>query len=117
MTANTIYRMQTNFLNSRLANVYDANGIQKGSTSISATLTAHSNPISIFSYNNAGTPATPRALSLYSARCSRKNEIVREYIPCYRKSDGVIGLYEKYTGQFLTNAGTGAFTKGADIDW
>lgn len=118
LTVNTVYRMQTNFLNSRLANVYDEAGDRKGSTAISATLTTQSFPICIFRYNNAGTPATTsRVLSLYNARCSQKNEVVREYIPCYRKSDGEIGLYEKCTGQFLTNAGTGAFTKGADIEW
>lgn len=118
LTINTIYGMQVNFLNSRLANVYDEAGNGKGSSAISGTLEAQSFPICIFRYNNAGTPTTvSRVLSLYSARCSRKNEVVREYIPCYRKADGVIGLYEKFTGQFLTNAGTGAFTKGADIDW
>lgn len=118
LTVNTVYRFQTNFLNSRLANVYDEDGNQKGSTSISATLTAHSEPIYIFAYNNIATggAATSRVLSLYSARCSRKNEVVREYIPCYRKSDGIIGLYEKFTKQFLTNANdAGSFSKGPDI--
>lgn len=118
LTVGSIYIYQTNFLNSRLANVYDGNGVRKGSTSINATLTAHSYPICLFRYNNAGTPTSiSRVLTLYGARCSQKNEVVREYIPCYRKSDGAIGVYEKFTGTFLENAGTGAFTKGADIDW
>lgn len=117
LTVGSIYICQTNFLNSRLANVYDGNGVRKGSTSINATLTAHSYPICLFRYNNAGTPTTiSRVLTLYGARCSRKNEVVREYIPCYRKSDGVVGLYEKFTGTFLTTE-TGAFTKGADVEW
>lgn len=117
LTINTIYRMQTNFLNSRLATVYDETGTLKGSTAINATLTAHSYPICIFRYNNAGNPTTvSRVLTMYGARCSRKNEVVREYIPCYRKSDGVIGVFEKFTKTFLTTP-VGAFTKGADIDW
>lgn len=114
---NTIYRCQANFLNSRLATVYDEAGILKGSTSISDTLTVHTYPICIFTQNYAGVPRTPRIFNLYSARCSRGFDVVREYIPCYRKSDGTIGLYEKYTGTFLTNMGTGAFAKGPDAEW
>lgn len=113
---NTIYRCQANFLDSRLATVYDEAGILKGSTSISDTLTVHTYPICIFTQNYAGVPRTPRIFNLYSARCSRGFDVVREYIPCYRKNDGTVGLYEKYTGTFLTAQG-GAFTAGADVEW
>lgn len=117
--ADTTYILQTNFLNSRLANIYEANGTRKGSTSLTESLTSHNEPITICAYNKIyeGGPTGSRNLSLYGARCSEGHEIVREYIPCYRKSDGEIGLYEKYTKQFLTNSGTGAFTKGPDVDW
>jgi len=118
LTVDTIYRLQTNFLNSRLVNVYDEDGIRKGGASISATLTPHSVPVSIFGYHSgsSGAVTSKREYKLYSARCSRGHEVVREYIPCYRKSDGVVGLYEKFTGQFLTTP-EGAFAKGADMDW
>lgn len=118
LKVDTIYRCQTNFLNSRLVNVYDENGIRKGGASLSATLTPHTVPISIFGYNRADTGAvtSKREYKLYSARCSKGHEVVREYIPCYRKSDGVVGLYEKFTDQFLTSE-TGTFTKGADVEW
>lgn len=112
-----VYRCQVNFLNSRLSTVYDEAGTLKGSATLSETLTEQVDPICIFTQNYAGTPRAARILNLYSARCSQGHEVVREYIPCYRKSDGVIGVYEKFTGEFLANAGTGAFTKGADIDW
>lgn len=36
-------------------------------------------------------------------------------VPCYRKSDGVIGMYDTVSKTFYTNEGTGAFTKGADV--
>lgn len=120
LKVNTIYQLQTNFLNSRLVNVYDENGIRKGGASISATLTQQTAPISIFGYNSAsaGVVSSKREYKLYSARISKANEVIREYIPCYRKSDGVVGLFEKFTGQFLTNAAEGgAFTKGADVEW
>lgn len=119
LKTNTVYRLQTNFLNSRLVNVYDENGIRKGGGAISQTLTQQSAPVSIFGYNSASTGAvsSKREYKLYNARCSRGHEVVREYIPCYRKSDGVVGVYEKFTGQFLTSAIDAVFTCGADIDW
>ena len=40
---------------------------------------------------------------------------IRNFVPCYRKSDGVIGLYDTVGGVFYTNKGTGSFTKGADV--
>ena len=123
LTVDTIYRLQTNFLNSRLVNVYTEDGTRKCSGSISDTLTQQTAPVSIFGYNYAstGTVSSKREFKLYGARMSRGHEVVREYIPCYRKSDGIVGVYEKFTGTFLTNAdadGDGSgFAKGADIEW
>ena len=118
LKVNTIYRLQTNFLNSRLVNVYDEAGIRKGGASISGTLIQHTVPVSIFGYHSAasGVVTSKREFKLYCARCSRGHVVVREYDPCYRKSDGVVGLYEKFTGQFLIPV-TGAFTAGPDIEW
>lgn len=119
LTVNTIYRLQTNFLNSRLINVYDKSGTRKASASFSATLAAQTAPVSIFGYNSAstGNVSSKREFKLYSARCSRKHEVVREYIPCYRKSDGVVGVYEKFSGQFLTSEVDAVFSAGPEIDW
>lgn len=41
--------------------------------------------------------------------------LIRDFIPCYRKTDGVIGAFDMVTKQFFTNSGTGDFTKGADV--
>ena len=54
------------------------------------------------------------------ARCSyfkiyEDGILVRDLVPCYRKSDNEIGMYDLVEGEFLTNCNTGAFTKGADI--
>lgn len=37
------------------------------------------------------------------------------FIPCYRKSDNEIGLYDTVNDVFYTNAGTGTFLKGGDV--
>lgn len=118
LKVNTIYRLQTNFLNSRLVCVYDEAGARKANVSLSVTLTKQTAPVAIFGYNSAssGTVTSKREYKLYSARCSKGHEVVREYIPCYRKSDGVVGVYEKFTGQFLTSE-TGAFASGAEVEW
>lgn len=36
-------------------------------------------------------------------------------VPCYRKADGVIGMYDIVNDEFLVNVGTGTFSKGADV--
>lgn len=41
--------------------------------------------------------------------------IIGHFVPCYRKSDGEIGLYNIITNTFCTKTGSGSFIKGADI--
>ena len=38
-----------------------------------------------------------------------------ELIPCYRKSDNEIGMYDIVNDVFYTNQGTGTFLKGGDV--
>lgn len=45
----------------------------------------------------------------------RSGEKIAELIPCYRKSDGKIGMYDTVNGAFYANTGTGVFEKGADV--
>lgn len=40
---------------------------------------------------------------------------IRNFIPCYRTTDGIVGLYDTVEGVFYTNSGTGVFVKGVDI--
>ena len=43
-------------------------------------------------------------------------EYERDFVPCYRKSDSVIGLYDLVNNQFYTNSWTGTFTKWNDVN-
>lgn len=52
--------------------------------------------------------------NLYYCKIWDNETLVRDFVPCYRKSDNTIGLYDRVEGIFYTNAGTGSFTKGAD---
>ena len=52
------------------------------------------------------------SLKLYSFKIVKNNVTQMELIPCYRKSDGEVGLYDIIGQTFLTNAGTGDFVAG-----
>ena len=41
--------------------------------------------------------------------------LVRDYVPARRNSDGAIGLYDNVTQTFLTNSRTGTFIAGPDL--
>lgn len=45
----------------------------------------------------------------------KDNNLLRDMIPCYRKSDNVIGMFDLVSQTFFTNAGTGVFTVGEDV--
>ena len=53
---------------------------------------------------------------IYFTKIYDNDKLVRNFVPCYRKSDGVIGLYDKVENKFYTNGGTGNFVKGADVN-
>lgn len=53
----------------------------------------------------------------YSLRIFDGNVMVHNYVPCYRKADGVIGIYDTVGKEFLTKTGgSGTFAKGADVN-
>ena len=41
--------------------------------------------------------------------------VSQRFVPCYRKSDGEIGMYELVSDTFFGNAGTGSLIKGDDV--
>lgn len=45
-----------------------------------------------------------------------KSNTSYELIPCYRKSDNEIGMYDTVSQTFYTNQGTGSFLKGNDVN-
>lgn len=63
------------------------------------------------SRNQPNSSIVPVSAKVYSF------EIIGKFkgIPCYRKADNVIGMYDTVSQTFLINAGTGTFTKGSDV--
>lgn len=60
------------------------------------------------------TSADTRA-KLYSCKVTVGWTLVRNFIPCYRKSDTVVWLYDLVNNQFYTNSWTWTFTKWPDV--
>ena len=50
----------------------------------------------------------------YFKYADKNGTMLRDMIPCYRKSDNVIGMFDLVSQTFFTNAGTGVFTVGED---
>lgn len=72
----------------------------------------------IFACNQANTTGgyLPDEMKLYSFKMYNNGTLTRDYIPCFRKSDNAAGLYDVVNDKFYTNAGTGTFSVGADIE-
>lgn len=52
---------------------------------------------------------------VYSCKIYDNNILVRDFRPCYRKTDNEIGLYDIVNDVFYINNGTGTFIKGPDV--
>lgn len=78
--------------------------------------TAKTGYLAIGKYRNYGLNGNVYVFRVYRSNSSLKSIPFLDFVPCYRKADGEIGFYETVTGTFLTNAGTGEFGKGPDVN-
>lgn len=71
--------------------------------------------IPIMGYRYRGTMQTTQPYKLYFWKYRDKDgNLIRDLVPCYRKSDNVIGMWDKVTNTFYSNAETtGTFTAGS----
>ncbi len=53
---------------------------------------------------------------LYGIKIKEINIVINDFIPCYRISDGEIGLYDVINDKFYTKSGTGVFQKGENVN-
>lgn len=69
----------------------------------------------LFGLNDRGTKMRFGAMAkLYSCQIYDNGTLVRDYIPCKNPSNKA-GLYDKVTGAFYGNAGTGDFVAGPEV--
>ena len=69
----------------------------------------------IFAWNEGQARYINSGARIYQLKFTVNGIVEADFVPCYRKSDNVAGMYDLIGKQFLTNAGTGTFTVGADI--
>ena len=81
------------------------------------TLVACTRNFLFFTYVNrtTGNVNLPSKYKLYNGQIYENDVLVRDLVPCYRKSDEEIGLYDLVNDAFYTNAGTGTFIKGPNV--
>ncbi len=53
---------------------------------------------------------------LYELKIYDNSILIRDFVPCYRKSDNEIGLYDLANNVFYMNQGTGVFIMGTEVN-
>ena len=71
--------------------------------------------IPIFAARRSTGIAYYSSMKLFNYKLYDGEILLRDFIPCYRKSDNEIGLYDLVTKTFYTNQGTGEFLKGEEV--
>ncbi len=108
-TLNTKYNVKINWFNNNKLDFNNGQNITDNGTN-----SIVSKGIILFGreYNNSYSYTKAR---IYGCKFSEGTTVIREYIPCYRKSDNKPGLYDLVNDEFYTNQGTGDFIKGDDV--
>jgi hypothetical protein len=94
----------------------DGNSISGGAVNYPEVYTSNTLSAYLFARNNNGTAGNFLNCRIYSFNIVQDGIVVLNLIPCRRNSDNVLGMYDTVTGTFLTNAGTGDFIAGADVE-
>lgn len=95
---------------------YTFDGVLRKTFSSTTNTATFPYPIFLFALCNAGSPADYGYFRITQAKIWDNNDmLVREYIPCYRKSDKVAGMYDVVNGVFYTNKGSGSFKLGGNV--
>lgn len=68
----------------------------------------------VFGCNNNGKISYLAKAKIFYLQFYDNDVLKVDLIPCYRKSDNAIGMYDVVTGVFYTNKGTDKFLKGED---
>lgn len=106
-TADTDYTLDIQIANS----VLSVNGTDHGAV----TGSVNGNTVYILGAKWSGSP-NPAYAKMYYLTAYEDGMIVCDFVPCYRKSDSEAGMYDLVSGTFYTNAGTGTFVVGPDVN-
>ena len=92
------------------------NGTETDSNTVS-TFTCDYN-LFLFGVNTFGDMPKPYYMDgkVYYVKIWDNGTLVRDFVPVQRISDGVVGMLDKTSGQFFTNAGEGTFVADTNVD-
>ena len=65
--------------------------------------------------NRNGTGSSIPKLTIYGAKFYQNDVLLRDYVPCIRKSDNEIGLYDLVNNSFLAMSGSGELLNGVSM--
>lgn len=94
-------------------NVTKINGETKITNAVGTFQTSY--PMFLFANNNGGRVAGYSSCAIQTCQIYDNDTLVRDYVPA-KNSSGVVGLYDVANSMFYTNAGTGTFTAGPDVE-
>lgn len=94
----------------------DGTEIYKGNSAYDTLYCGTDRPLYMFAFRYNYNKSYAFHGKIYYSKIWDTGELIRDYVPCYRKSDNVIGMYDLVNDVFYTNRGTGTFTKGPEID-
>jgi hypothetical protein len=89
--------------------------VDGASWTLTTTWTPYQNNIYLFCGNNWWSAWRHTSVKFKSFKISESWTLQRNFIPCYRKSDNVIWMYDLVNNVFYTNSWSWTFTKWADI--
>lgn len=58
----------------------------------------------------------PSSQILYSLKIYKNNVLERDFVPCYKKANDEVGLFDLVSGSFFANEGTSPLIKGDDVN-
>ena len=94
-----------------LATINNVNYVSGENTSIDSSYTFY-----VGNLNNAGSVYSKGfSGKIYYSKLYNNNILVFDGVPCYRKSDNEIGMYDLVSNTFFTNAGKGTFNTGSVV--
>jgi len=68
------------------------------------------NSVCLFATNTGGTVGfAGGSLKMFYCKIWNNETLIRDFVPCFRTSDNVAGLFDKVNNVFYTNSGTGTF--------
>ena len=96
------------------SNVSGTSSINRGHANVTNRLFLPTFPL--FALSNADSLTYAKnGFRIYEAKMGFGANWKSHLVPCYRKSDSIIGMYDLIKRVFRQNLGTGTFKKGADV--